>query len=185
MLPPDAAAIVKEQAHKVAADVGGLSLGAALGIVLALYGAAKGIKELIEGLNIIYDEQEERGFIRLNLVALTLMLVVILAMIVAIVIVPLLLNTIGLGPIAGNPAWTAALADPVRVALIVLAIIYRYGQVARRPLALGQLGRGRRDCHLDRSAPSRSRSTSRTSATTTRPTARSAPSSWPSICSGS
>ena len=39
---------------------------------------------LIEGLNIIYDEQEERGFIRLNLVALGLMLVVIVAMIVAI-----------------------------------------------------------------------------------------------------
>ena len=42
VLPPDAAAIVKEQAHKVTADVGGLSL--ALGIVLALYGAAKGLK---------------------------------------------------------------------------------------------------------------------------------------------
>ena len=28
------------------------------------------MKALIEGLNIIYDEQEERGFIRLNLTAL-------------------------------------------------------------------------------------------------------------------
>ena len=50
----------------MAANVGGLSLGAALGILLALYGAAKGLTALIEGLNIIYDEQEERGFIRLN-----------------------------------------------------------------------------------------------------------------------
>ena len=130
VLPPDAAAIVKEQAHKVAADVGGLSLGAALGIVLALYGAAKGMKALIEGLNIIYDEQEERGFIRLNLVALTLMLVVILAMIVAIgaiVIVPLLLNTIGLGPIAETLLGLLRWPILFGVALIVLAIIYRYG----------------------------------------------------------
>ena len=37
LLPPDAAAIVKEQAHKVAADMGGLSIGAAEGILLALY----------------------------------------------------------------------------------------------------------------------------------------------------
>ena len=66
LLPPDAAAIVKEQAHTVAADAGGLSIGAAVGILIALYSAGKGMTALIEGLNIIYDEQEERGFIRLN-----------------------------------------------------------------------------------------------------------------------
>jgi membrane protein len=66
-LPPDSAGIVKEQAHKVAANVGGLSFGAALSILLAIYSAARGLKALIEGLNIVYDEQEERGFIKLNL----------------------------------------------------------------------------------------------------------------------
>ena len=153
VLPPDAAAIVKEQAHKVAADVGGLSLGAALGIVLALYGAAKGMKALIEGLNIIYDEQEERGFIRLNLTALGLMLVVIVAMIVAIgaiIVAPILLNTHR--PRAGrrDAAPTSALADPVRGRAdrsrdhLPLRAEPRAGA-----LALGQLGRGRCDRHLD------------------------------------
>jgi membrane protein len=130
LLPPDAAAIVKEQAHTVAENVGGLSVGAALGILLALYGAAKGMKALIEGLNIIYDEQEERGFIRLNLVALGLMLVVIVAMIVAIgaiIIVPVLLNTIGLGPIAETLLGLLRWPILFGVALIVLAILYRYG----------------------------------------------------------
>jgi membrane protein len=61
MLPPDAAAIIKEQAHKVAADVGGMSVGAVVGILLALYGAAKGIKALTEDLNIIYDERRSAG----------------------------------------------------------------------------------------------------------------------------
>jgi membrane protein len=130
MLPPDAAAIVKEQAHKVAADVGGLSVGAALGILLALYSAAKGMKALIEGLNIIYDEQEERGFIKLNLVALGLMLVLIVAMIIAIgaiIIVPILLNTIGLGPVAETLLRILRWPILFGVALVVLAIIYRYG----------------------------------------------------------
>jgi membrane protein len=180
MLPPDAAAIVKEQAHKVAADIGGLSVGAALGILLALYSAAKGMKALIEGLNIIYDEQEERGFIRLNLVALGLMLVLIVAMIIAIgaiIIVPILLNTIELGPVAETLLRILRWPILFGVALVVLAIIYRYGpsraQARWRWVSWG--GASRPPC--GRSARSRSRSTSKTSAATTRRTARSAPSS--------
>ena len=130
LLPPDAAAIVKEQAHNVAANAGGLSVGAAVGILIALYSAGKGMTALIEGLNIIYDEQEERGFIRLNLIALGLMLMVIVAMIVAIgaiIIVPILLNIIGLGPIAETLLRLLRWPILFGFALFVLAIIYRYG----------------------------------------------------------
>jgi membrane protein len=130
LLPSDAATIVKEQTHKVAADVGGLSVGAVVGILVALYGAAKGMKALIEGLNIIYDEQEERGFLRLNLVALGLMLIIIVAMIVAIsaiIIVPILLNTIGLGPVAETLLRLLRWPVLLGVALLVLAIVYGYG----------------------------------------------------------
>jgi membrane protein len=130
LLPPDAASLVTEQAHKVAADVGGLSVGAVIGILLALYSAAKGMTALIEGLNIIYDEQEERGFIRSNLVALGMMLVLIVAMIVAIgaiIIAPIVFTTIGLGPVAET--LLRILRWPILFGgvLIVLAIIYRYG----------------------------------------------------------
>jgi membrane protein len=129
-LPPEAAAIVQAQARQVAVDAGGLSLGAAGGILLTLYGASKGMKALMEGLNVIYDEQEERGFIKLNLIALGLTLLVIVAMIVAlgaILIVPLLLDFVGLGPVAetlvGLLRWPLLFV----VALLVLAVVYRYG----------------------------------------------------------
>jgi membrane protein len=129
-LPPEAAGIIKEQARNVAADAGGLSLAAAGGILFALYSASKGMKALMEGLNMIYDEDEERGFIKLNLVAFGLTLMVIAAMIVAlgaIIIVPILLNFLGLGPLAetlvGLLRWPLLFA----VALFVLAIVYRYG----------------------------------------------------------
>ena len=131
LLPPDAASIVTEQAHNVAADVGGLSVGAVVGILLALYGAAKGMKALIEGLNIIYDEQEERGFVRLNLTPLALMLVVIVAMMVAmgaIIVAPIVFNTIGLGPVVETLLRILRWPLLFGVALVVLAIIYRYGQ---------------------------------------------------------
>jgi hypothetical protein len=180
LLPPDAAGIVKEQAHNVAANVSGLSVGAAVGILLALYSAAKGMKALIEGLNIIYDEQEERGFIRLNLVALGLMLAVIVAIIVAIgaiVLVPVLLNTTDSGRsrrpcldcCAGRSCsgsrWLFSRSSTVM------------GRAARRRAGGGSAGARPSRPPSGRSAPSRSRSTSRTSAATTRPTARSAPSS--------
>ena len=135
-LPQDAAAIVTEQARTLAAAGGGLSIAAAGGILFALYSASKGMKALIEGLNIIYDEQEERGFIKLNVVALGLTLVMIVAMLAAlgtIIIVPILLGALGLGPVAeilvNLVRWPLLFA----VALLVLAIIYRYGPSRARP----------------------------------------------------
>jgi membrane protein len=135
-LPPDAAAIVRDQARKVAGGGGGLSLAAAGGILLASYSAAKGMKALMEGLNIIYDEQEERGFLKLNLIALGLTLVVILAMIVAlgaIIVVPILLNFVGLGPVAETLANLLRWPLLFGVALFALAVIYRYGPSRAHP----------------------------------------------------
>jgi membrane protein len=128
-LPEQAAAIVTDQARKVAAGGGGLGWAAAFGILLALYSASKGMKALIEGLNIIYDEEEKRGFIKLNLMALGLTLGVIVAMIVAlgvIVVVPIVLEFVGLGPIVD--ALVSVLRWPILFAgaLVMLAALYRF-----------------------------------------------------------
>ena len=135
-LPQDAAAIVTEQARKVAAGGGGLSLAAAGGILFALYSAAKGMKALIEGLNIINDEQEERGFIKLNLIALGITLLMIVAMLAAlgaIIIVPILLGAVGLGPVAETLANLLRWPLLFVVALFALAIIYRYAPSRAQP----------------------------------------------------
>jgi membrane protein len=128
-LPEQAGAIITDQARQVAAAGGGLGLAAVIGILLALYSASKGIKALIEGLNIIYDEQEKRGFIKLNLMALVITLGIIVALIVAlgvIVVLPIVLELLGLGPIVD------ALVSIVRwpllfaFAMLVLAALYRW-----------------------------------------------------------
>jgi membrane protein len=128
-LPEQAGAIITDQARQVAAAGGGLGLAAVIGILLALYSASKGIKALIEGLNIIYDEQEKRGFINLNLMALVITLGIIVALIVAlgvIVVLPIVLELLGLGPIVD------ALVSIVRwpllfaFAMLVLAALYRW-----------------------------------------------------------
>jgi membrane protein len=136
LLPQDAAAIVTAQARKVAGGGGGLSLTAAGGILFALYSASKGMKALMEGLNIIYDEEEERGFFKLNLIALGLTLLMIVAMIAAlgaIIIVPILLSFLGLGPVAETLANLLRWPLLFVVALFAMAVIYRYGPSRAQP----------------------------------------------------
>lgn len=137
MLPQQAAQIVKSQAQTVASSSGGgLSLVVIGGLLLTLYSAAKGMKALIEGLNIVYNEDEKRGFIKLNFVALVLTLGLIVAIIVAlglIAVVPALLGNLGFGSmIEGLMTW---LRWPLLfiVAMVGLAIIYQYAPSRDQP----------------------------------------------------
>ena len=68
LVPADAAAIIEEQlrnAAAAAADKSGLGLLLALG--LALFGAMKGAGAIITALNVVYEEEESRKLISLNL----------------------------------------------------------------------------------------------------------------------
>ena len=113
-LPQDAAGILNDQARAVAGGAGaGVSLAAVVGILLALYSASKGMQAMIEGLNIVYDEDEKRGFIKLTLMTLILTIGLIAMMIVAlglIAVLPALLGNLGLGEVFAGPADLCALA---------------------------------------------------------------------------
>ena len=136
LLPQDAAAIVTDQARTVAAGGTGFSLAAIGGILFALYSASKGMKALIEGLNIVYDEEEERGFLKLNLLALALTLAVIVAMLAAlglIVVAPALLGSLGFGALVQTVVdllrWPVLFVG----AMLVLAALYRYAPSRAAP----------------------------------------------------
>lgn len=66
MVPRDAATLIGEQLDSIvrtSVDKKGFGLLLALG--LAIYGAMKGAQALIIALNIVYEEAEKRGFVRL------------------------------------------------------------------------------------------------------------------------
>jgi membrane protein len=136
-LPQQAASIITDQARKIASSAGaGMSIAAIAGILLTLYSAAKGMKALIEGLNIIYDEDEKRGFIRLNLVSLALTLGLIAVMIVSlglIIVAPALLGSLGLGSTV--EALVTYLRWPILfvVAIVGLAVLYRFAPSRNQP----------------------------------------------------
>lgn len=84
MMPMEVAKLIGEQLAKLVAtsdDKKGFGLVIALGI--ALYGAMKGASAIITSLNIAYDEEETRGFIKLNLLALGITTGAVLLVLVA------------------------------------------------------------------------------------------------------
>ncbi len=134
---PQAGSIISDQARKIASGAGtGVSLAAIGGVLLALYSASKGMKALIEGLNIIYDEDEKRGFFRLNLTALGLTLGMIVVLIVSLALImaaPTLLGSLGLGSAVQTLVtwlrWPALFV----VTVVSLGVLYRFAPSRDEP----------------------------------------------------
>ena len=131
-LPGGALEIIGEQVKRIASKPGGtLGFGFALGLGTALWSSNAGMKALFDALNIVYEEQERRGFIKLNLVSLTFTLSAIIFILLAmgaVVVLPIVLKWIPLGgPVLD---WTLSILRwPVLLALVVagLAAVYRWG----------------------------------------------------------
>ncbi|SFN96398.1 YihY/virulence factor BrkB family protein [Salegentibacter flavus] len=137
MMPEQAFSIVEAQINEFTSTSGkALSWGTALGIIFSLWSANKGTKSLFTGVDIAYNTNNTRNFIRQN--ALTLLftfgavLILILSM-VLIVIFPALVDQLGL------PERIESLITWLRwviLALLVvffLGIVYKYAPVRPNP----------------------------------------------------
>jgi len=115
VVPANVMSIVSEQANRIAANSGrALSVGIVVGILVLLWTAMSGVKAMIDALNVIYEQQEGRSFIKLNFEALLFTLAGFAAFLIAIaavIVLPLVLSPIGLGSAAG--ALTHILRWPV------------------------------------------------------------------------
>ncbi len=136
MLPQDAASILTDQAKKVSGGTG-LGLAAILGLLLALYSASAGVKTLMEGLNIVYDETEARSFIKRNVVGLGLTLLLIVGVLLAfgvVIVAPAILANVGLGQT--TEAWITYARWPIMAVLVGagLSVLYRQAPSRARPL---------------------------------------------------
>ena len=114
----------------------GLRIGAIVGLVVALWSASSGVKHLIGAVNLAYDEDETRGFLKLRGLALALTVagVVALAAVVAgLIVFPELLSD------EGTESVFRALILVVRwpllalLGLLALAVIYRFAPSRERP----------------------------------------------------
>jgi membrane protein len=131
MLPEGSFQIIQDQIGRVL-DQGGTALGATFlfGLVLAIWSANAGVKAVIDALNVVYEEREKRGFIRLNMLALAFTtggIAALLIMVSAVVAVPLALGHAGLAPesrtIVGLLRWPLLFL----ILMIALGLLYRFG----------------------------------------------------------
>lgn len=137
MLPRSAESLLQGQMERIAgAAPSSLGPGAIVGILVALWSANKGMRGIVQAINIAYDESETRGFFKLNglTLGLTVAGVVTVAVLVAIVaIAPVAMGWIGLGSQAETlVGW---LRWPVLAVMLVgvFALLYRLSPARPKP----------------------------------------------------
>jgi membrane protein len=129
--PDQLVRIVEEQIKRlVSRDNAQLGFGVILGIAIAIWSANAGMKAIIDALNVVYEEQEKRSFVRLNLISLaftTGAVAAVLFAIGAVVVAPLLLDRIGFGSVAEGLIEYGRWPALIVTILSGLALLYRFG----------------------------------------------------------
>jgi membrane protein len=128
-LPQEASSIITEQMESIGEQDSGLGIGLAISILLALWSASGGTANLIKAVNIAYDEEETRGFVKLRGLALLLTVGAIVFVVVAVglvAVVPPVLDSLGLGLAGTIAAQVARWVLLVAVVAVALAVVYRF-----------------------------------------------------------
>jgi membrane protein len=137
IVPQGALDLMQGEISRIASKSDGrLTIGFLIGLAIALWSANAGMKAIFDALNVIYDEEEKRGLIWLNVESLFFTVCAIACLLLAlgaVVVFPLFLATFGLTsmdePLIGLLRW------PAMFLLVVfgVSVLYRYGPSRRRP----------------------------------------------------
>jgi membrane protein len=131
VLPGGAVQVIGDELKRVTAQHNdALGLAFAIGLGTALWSANAGIKALFDALNLVHDEPEKRGFIKLNAMSLAFTAAAIgfvLLALGAVVVLPIALDYLGIatGPdqVVRWLRWPALLL----VMMLGLSLLYRFG----------------------------------------------------------
>lgn len=130
IMPGEIMPLLREQLTRLVAENKAAGVSAALSLMLAIYGSSKAATALIQGLNVSYDEDEKRGYFKLQGIALLLTAGAVVGAVVAIglvAILPAALQFLHLG--RGAELLASWLRWPILVGgfMLALAVLYRYG----------------------------------------------------------
>ena len=129
-LPDEARQIITDQVTAQASRRTALGVGLIISVAIALWSASAGINNLLTAINVAYDEEEKRGFVKKRLMSLGLTLAAIVFMVIIIglvaVLPPLLQAVFGTGALSWILQIIGWLIMVVLVA-VALAILYRLG----------------------------------------------------------
>lgn len=131
ILPPQAQELIGQQLTAVAGQPqDALSWGVLFSLLVALWSAQKGMKALFNGVGVAYDEEDKRGFIKLNALTLLFTLLGIVAVMISaalIVIFPVVIANLNLPEIFAVAARLGRWLILLFIIEFFLCLIYRYG----------------------------------------------------------
>ncbi|MFW2587298.1 YihY/virulence factor BrkB family protein [Sagittula sp. SSi028] len=135
-VPEAAADIIITQAESVTgSSEGGLGLALLISIALAIYSASSGVGSLIEGINVAYDEEDDRGFLHSYALKIGLTVFLVCGMIAglaATVVLPSILQILTLGVTIEALIAVARWAALLVLTMFGLGVLYRFAP-ARQP----------------------------------------------------
>jgi membrane protein len=137
VIPQAGREVVFEQLTRlVSQPAATLGVSFVVALALALWSSMNATKSLITALNIAYEEDERRGFVRLNLSALLLTLgaIVFLAVSIGLIaVVPGVLERVGLDRFAKSAIDILRWPALAILVLLGLAVVYRHAPSRARP----------------------------------------------------
>jgi membrane protein len=137
MMPVTAYELVRDQVIRIVGKGDGkLTLAFAAGLAAAIWSANAGIKALMDGLNVVYGENEKRSFLHLNMTSLTFTAGAIAMLLLAIgvvIVFPIALALFGLGTMQETVIAVVRWPAVFLIVIIGLAVLYRHGPSRRQP----------------------------------------------------
>lgn len=137
VLPEQTRSLLSSELHNlVQSSNGALGFAAITGIVLAIWSASRGMSGLITAINIAYEEEERRGFFKLNLIALGLTLGLLVGGVIAIALVAVLPAAVQILDLGAATKWLLLLVQwPLLLVLVMagLAVLYRFAPDRDKP----------------------------------------------------
>jgi membrane protein len=136
LIPGGGMDVLKDQVQRIAQKgPGTLGFSLALGLATSLWSANQAIKALFDALNVVFEEKETRGFLRLTAETLGFTLaslVFVLLAIAAVVALPVALSVVGIGAEADMLLRVARWPLLLLTMTVFLACVYRFGPDRRR-----------------------------------------------------
>ena len=131
LLPPAALQLLRDALHQLtSASEPRLGIGAATGLVIAIYSNVRGMTGIMAALNIAYGQQEQRGYVRYYATALLLTAMSIIGGLVALALIAGLPALLGEQILHGPTRWVGRVIEwplLVMVGVAMVALVYRYG----------------------------------------------------------
>jgi membrane protein len=129
MLPPETRPLIVNQLNSLVSTSGNaLGVGLVVSLLAALWSASSATGNLIQAVNLAYDEEETRGFVRMRAIALLLTLgaiVFVLVTLTLVAVVPPLLDALHIGTAGRVVAQVVRWVLLLVMVITALAVVYR------------------------------------------------------------